>query len=250
MIKLAMEIPKAHLKEFSAVCDYDFAIAHYVLQDAEYARFYKTQREKGRYVILDNGFHELGHPLSNAEIIEAAKIINPNVIIAPDWLGKAKETLEAARELFSLLKKGTQPWNLGVVLQGENRIERFAMYDALKNITYLWCLPYRVNRVEWLYELADANVAPIRLHLLGMNEREEIQSLRTIGIVRDAERFGGLYIDTAKPIKWGMQNMLIDELPSTRNSGINALSLFNADLDHKRRAAAFYNVAYLRRLLA
>jgi hypothetical protein len=59
-MRLALEIPKVFLEQLSPLCDFDFALAHRVLEDADYASFYAKQAKAGRFVLLDNGMHELG----------------------------------------------------------------------------------------------------------------------------------------------------------------------------------------------
>src|SRR5262245_2551389 len=98
-----MEIPKSMLAKLSPLTDLDFALAHEVLADKAYAEFYASQAAAKRFVILDNGFHEKGHPLEPTELVEAAKRINASVVIAPDKIGHFSEGVKWFAELHEIL---------------------------------------------------------------------------------------------------------------------------------------------------
>lgn len=92
-MKLAMEIPFAHLEELSEVCDFDFALTHLVLElgpDHPYVKFYKKQSERGREVWLDNSTHEKAKSCTTEEILKAAEMIGATHVVAPevrrDWV--------------------------------------------------------------------------------------------------------------------------------------------------------------------
>jgi len=48
-VKIALEIPSMHLEEISKHTDFDFALAHVILdqgKDSRYVKFYRKQAEK------------------------------------------------------------------------------------------------------------------------------------------------------------------------------------------------------------
>src|SRR5690242_8773778 len=98
-MKLAMEIPQAHLEEFSRLTDVDFVLAHLVLTNKEYAEFYQDRSKAGRRVVLDNGMHETGKPLTVPELIEACRRVHPSVVIPPDEIGNAKFTYDGFEQM-------------------------------------------------------------------------------------------------------------------------------------------------------
>lgn len=92
-MKFAMEIPFAHLEELSEVCDFDFALAHLILElgpEHPYTKFYKKQSERGREVWLDNSTHEKSKSCTPEEILKAAEMIGATHVVAPevrnDWI--------------------------------------------------------------------------------------------------------------------------------------------------------------------
>jgi hypothetical protein len=59
------------------------ALAH-LCKDPEYVNNFRTIREEGGYVYLDNSQYELGYSLPIEKVLEAAFLINANCVILPD----------------------------------------------------------------------------------------------------------------------------------------------------------------------
>jgi hypothetical protein len=241
-----MEIPKDWLSLLSPVCDMDFCLAHLVLSDEYYRKFYKEQREKGRYVIMDNSMHELGHPMPPHELLEAVKRIEPSVVIAPDQLKQQRETLKWFFETLEVMP-GTQ--RIGAVIQGVTNAERAEFFMKVHKHCDMLCFPFRENRLEWFEDLVQKipnyTAWPPRLHLMGVNEFAEL------GAWRDAfEKFGVPHrrtsVDTGKPIKYGLQGKRFtgNEL-SLRGAG----RLENEKVDSSKILDVFYNILFLRKHL-
>ena len=244
-MKLSLEIPTAHLEELSPLTDADFALAHLVLNDKQYAAFYKEQRKAGRRVILDNGMHEMGKSLTVGEIIEAAKLINPTVVCPPDKLGDGPFTYTS----FSTMQKhpGFSPnWDLGLILQGPERFQRVAFFSQMSQYTNTLLLPFREPRTEWITELVQAMpphfVWPSYLHLLGMSTLEELQWFSAFGRVSKwpAKR---ITVDTGKPIKWALAGKKLDDVEQLRGGG---QLKHDAKMDLAQMNRALYNIAFLR----
>jgi len=246
-MRLALEIPLTHLEEFSKVTDVDFALAHMVLNDKVYAEFYSEQRKRQRRVILDNGMHELGKPLSVGEIIEAARRINPSVVCPPDKLGDAAFTYAGFDELR---KHASCIWDPMLIIQGETFADRIALFNHGRNHSNTLALPFREPRTTWLKELVAATPKqiawPRHLHLFGVNELNELNWFSRFceGLHWDA---AALTVDTGKPIKWAVARKRMDEVGSLRGGG---------PLDHtakltiEQRLTALFNIAYMRRHMA
>lgn len=247
-MKLMMEIPRAWLDPLSPLCDADFALAQLVLEDKYYADFYRKQSEAGRFVILDNGFHELGHPLSVPELVEAADRIKPSVVVAPDRLGDYRFGLLQFEEMRKALP---HEYGVGAVLCGTSPAERAEFFMKTMPYCNMLCLPFKENRFEWfcdlLIKIPKYIKWPPRIHLLGVNEFWELKAFRDkfddLGI--ESRRTS---VDTSKPIKFGIDRIRFDEKIGTlRGSG---------SLDEKTRKASsecmsdiLYNVAFLRKFL-
>lgn len=247
-MKLSLEIPKAHLEELSPLCDLDFALAHLVLNDKEYAQFYADQRKAGRRVVLDNGMHEMGKPLSVGELIEAAKRINPSVVCPPDKLNDGPFTYES----FHAMRKhpGYGHWDLGMILQGDIRQDRIAFFTDACKYSFTLFLPFRKPRMEWVLELVQALPAhfnwPPFMHLFGMSTFEELEWFSGFGR-RHNWPSSRIHMDTGKPIKWAIAGKKMSDLEVLRGGGQLDHS---AKLDVAQMNRALYNIALLRSHMA
>jgi len=182
---IAMEIPLKHMEELSPYCDFDFAIAHLVLKfgpNSHYVKFYKKQREDGRTVFLDNGFHELGYSLPLSELFKAAKMINPThfvaVEIAKDPVMTYAHVLEAGKEI----SRKKLPYKLIGSWQGSRKA-----LDRLEEMCDIVALPFRRPR--------HTVVTP------GNSGRYHFFGIRTLDELR---RTPPRSIDTSAPLKYAM----------------------------------------------
>lgn len=246
-MRLMMEVPKAWLKTLSPLMDGDFALAQLVLEDKYYAEFYADQVKSGRFVILDNGFHELGRPLTPPELLEAVTRINPSIVIAPDRLGDQRFGLE---QFFETLQIMPPEVGVGIVLHGVSPAERAEMFMKTMKHAKMLCLPFKEPRFEWFCDLLEKIPKyiqwPPRIHLLGVNELWELKAFRDkfddLGI--PARRTS---VDTSKPIKFGIAGKKIEAETVLR--GLGSLS----DLEKESKGDAIpnilYNIAFLRKYL-
>jgi hypothetical protein len=248
-MKLSLELPPLLLEEISPLLEVDFALAQHVLDSKTYADFYRRQRANSRYVILDNGFHELGHPLSIPELKEAAERIEPSVIVAPDWLGKPKETFDAFLDMYTSL--GSK-FRIGVVLAGSSSEERHRFFAATHRKASLLCLPFREPRFVWFKELVGAfgssnYVWPSKLHLLGVNTLHELTEFKDFfkKVNFPEERVS---VDTAKPIKWAMAGKRFYTEMNLRNAPFSSNDVPKIEkLTPTQKADLLYNIAFLRK---
>lgn len=246
-MRLGMEIPRFWLETLSPLMDYDFAIAHQVLEDEFYANFYREQAAKGRFVVLDNGFHELGHPLSAPELVAAADRIRPSVVIAPDRLGDMRFSLDSFDELRHILPP---EYGCGIVVQGVSPAERAELFMKTMKHAKMLCFPFREPRFEWFCDLLEKIPKyiqwPPRIHLLGVNELWELKAFREkfdeIGI--ESKR---VTIDTSKPVKFGVKGIRMSEDIVLR--GIGALSEVEKKAASTHIPDVLYNIAFLRKYL-
>ena len=243
-MNFGMEMPDCLLKEFSPLCDLEFALAHRVLEDEDYADHFLQAREVGREVILDNGFHELGRPVSSVELLEAAKRVDPSYVICPDFLHDPKKTYEATKEAAKVLG---DKYALAVVLVGNDPAERNAFITNCKGFASMLCLPFRAKRLSW-FETLDPFSLPGRVHLLGINTIEEIAAFKAHGNYS----FFQWSIDSSKPMKWGLMGKKIWTLNSLRGCPLKTpeMLLMTPDqINPLQKMWAAQNIAYLRRVV-
>lgn len=238
-MNLSMEIPTAYLKHFSPLCEVDFALAHRVLEDYEYAAFYYS-REPGRPLILDNSMHELGRPLSPPELVEAARRCSATWVVCPDRLGQPQYNFDQYKQMCRLFPTDA----LAVAMSGRDPAERAAYLSNVRQAGLL-CMPYREPRWEWFQENAQfIQRTWTRLHLFGVSEIDELVKWRP------AASWIRLSVDTAKPLKWGIERKRLSDLPSLRGAPLKADSFLDTrNLDCAQMEACLWNIAYLRTMM-
>lgn len=238
-MKLSMEIPIPHLRDLSPLCDIDFALAHLVLEDKEYAAFYREQTKKGREVILDNSFHELGVPLSPIELQQAALRIEPTVIVAPDRLGQPEWNWKQ----YAAAAKMLPAYPVGICVSGNSPQERNAYTSAALSRGCRWFFwPFKEPRLEWLTELWPLlRRYGVRHHFLGVSSLHEIKDVKLF--LQSHDYHIGSY-DTGKPIKFGIKCERFTENMPLRGGGY--LDLKNP-MGLEQMEATLWNIAFLRR---
>ena len=110
-MKAAFVSPVKHLEALPDTC-YHMVLAHLVREHEEYAGFYsisgRTSRGwepqimgsgKPHITILDNGAAE-DKLLSSVELIEVARLVQPNVLVVPDDMDSTENTVEMAKEFL------------------------------------------------------------------------------------------------------------------------------------------------------
>jgi hypothetical protein len=202
-IRLSMEVPVCRLQRLNVLADLDFALAHKVLEDPAYATYYRT-RVRGRKLILDNSVHELGTPLSPDLLLQAARCVNADFLIAPDNIENAPWTLQQYLRLRTWARSG-DPEIVGVIC-GDTLKQREELLDAMQ-WSGMVCLPFRKPRLEWWEELPRLHTHR-RIHLLGVSTLDELRSWTRIAHSYPDTEFS---VDTAKPIKAALLGRRLDD---------------------------------------
>lgn len=238
-MKLAAEIPTAHLEDLSPLFDFDFVIAH-KMADERYSQFYLERRKQGVMCILDNGFHELGQPMSWKALGAVFDRLTPDFLISPDRLGDPDWTLAQARQLALRIP----PTRLaGNVFGGPG--ERFKMANEYHVLGFgMVCFPYRKRQLSWFDDDDFRNCVEgfSHIHFLGAIDARETRLL--------AQYFPTSSIDTAKPIKWGIQGKYLNDIPSWHGGWPEYDSYADAKIDNQLATeCTLWNIAYLRKLM-
>ena len=242
-MKFALESPNNDIEWVQSLADFDFILAHQVLNNKVYADFYAASK---RFKILDNGLSENKVPCSIEDLVVAANVVKPHFVIPPDHIRDLPRTVKAfndAQEFFGFKK-------LLPVVQGVDYQEFVACANefaalgcktiAVPHRTYCdWEAPYE--------EMTNARVALVHspvfrkfswIHLLGMNSLEEFRYYKGLPNVRS--------VDTGVPWRCGAYGYQFgrDELPEKRPK-----------IDYQGatgylRDTVLYNIAYFRKLLS
>src|SRR5262245_44665464 len=121
LMKVAFELPYKHIKKLKNYQDYNFLLAHKVLDSPEYRNDYGVGGG-----VMDNSQYELGEPLEIRQLHLAYRMMNPDVVIAPDWLGDREKTVRSYKEAATLLEG-----EVAGVVQGENTLDMLKCYGEL-----------------------------------------------------------------------------------------------------------------------
>lgn len=228
--------------------DFDFALAHLVLEHKDYAEHYAESAKRGRIVLLDNSMHENGHSLSVVELAEACKRIEPSFVIAPDRIGDMKFTYEGFKALRDELPRRFLRTKLAICIQGESHEQRCALFEATAKHASMICFPFREPRLHWFEQLASSIPQYVRwppyLHLLGISSLEEL--------VRWNSRLDALQwprhrtsVDSNKPLRFAYNGTRMSETLELRGATWPKEMAWLPDVER----TALFNIAFTRRFL-
>lgn len=242
-----MAVPTVMLDEVSPLCDFEFILAQHS-NDVKYVEYYKASK---RRKLMDNGFHEMGRPLSSPELVDACKIFEPDFVVAPDWLGDPNATFKAFEEMKRILPPDLKT-RLAVVLCGRDPGERAQFFENVRRSCSMLCFPFKEDRLTWFNELMQRTPKyipwPPYIHLLGCSSLEEFVAWRNLAF-QHGLNYERISADTCKPIKFGMAKEHITADTTLRGKSGWPTDPIKAKPTQEQLQAIYYNVAFMRRFL-
>lgn len=170
------------------------------VKNEKYREFYKKRREKGDFLILDNGAYE--DTLANEErLCEAINYYRPNVVVLPDlYLGAWEESLKLSTNFAQKFEdEPDRYWEWMFVPQAEPKDEngwKKALYQGILNISPAWIGLSRnlvadkrgtifnnlLDRARWC-DILTRSPRAFKVHALGMQAGclEELWALKHAG---------------------------------------------------------------------
>jgi hypothetical protein len=137
-IKICVITPISHLAEYGSLGEMDMSLTHMIIENPKgaYVRYCREQREKGRFVILDNSAFEMeqqGKGLDPDPVLDAALLIDPSEVIATDVLFQGEATVASTKYFIERMKaRGVLgKYQVMAVPQGRNMEE---WWDCLEKI--------------------------------------------------------------------------------------------------------------------
>lgn len=88
---ISHEVPIDLLERSKCFNDYDYCLLHLTYEHPEYREFY---RNSNRRVLLDNSLFELGDALTNQQLADGVRDINPTWYVIPDCLNDKNTTID------------------------------------------------------------------------------------------------------------------------------------------------------------
>jgi hypothetical protein len=215
---LALELPDALLDRLSPLADFDWILAHKVI-DTSYLTYIHHYKKSTNYKVLDNSVNELLEPVSLEYMVKAAEKIDPDIIVAPDWLLDREKTLE----YLDKCEKIFPPDKILPVIQGKNLQECVECMGTILGKRYAsFAVPFDLTctRHDSLEKMAEARysfidsietIVPnhVKIHLLGLTLPSEIDRY-----TEDWSNHKHVFsLDTGSPILHGLSHILLEEGP-------------------------------------
>jgi len=140
-IKICVITPISHLETFSSLGEMDMVLSHLVLQDptGPYVQYYKKQKEKGRFILMDCSAFELeqqGKGLEPDPVLDACEIVGVSEVIATDCLFDGPATIESTKRFVERMRERgvLGKYQVMAVVQGKTQEEWWNCFEKLIRI--------------------------------------------------------------------------------------------------------------------
>lgn len=206
-MKAAIVSPVEYLRDVQPFSQYHLILTHMVLHSPKYQRFYRERSEAGDYIILDNGAVEKkGSSVPMRDIVTAAILTRPSVVVLPDFLFDGERTLD---ELENALRSPQFKWlyracpnvKIAAVAQGldeEEWVESFHILNELQGLDVIGIPKVTGHTFGARWKALDriAKHAKKPCHLLGFWHESTLEDLQHEASFPFAQG-----VDTPKPIR-------------------------------------------------
>ena len=134
MIKISHETPLCLLEDSEKFNDYDYCLPHLLDEEPGYEKYFREAKAKGRYIIMDNSLHELGHAYDTERLLYWISELEPNEFIVPDVWENRDQSVVNAR----YWKQIQMPENTTkvAVVQATTLHEASTCYQTYKDLGY------------------------------------------------------------------------------------------------------------------
>lgn len=218
MTQVALMAPTTLLSHVQPLSKYHLVLAYKVIYDAKYQKYCKERSKAGDYVILDNGAVEKGgRSIPMKDIVLAAVLTKPSLIVLPDFLFDSRRTLnETENALRSphmrFLKRVHPDVKICTIVQGVDErdwLECFHILNDPNNGIDVLGIPKITgqvfgSRLNVLKKIAKRVKKPC--HLFGVWWKT---TLDEIGQEGQFDFVQG--IDTPKPVRLAVYGMKLEE---------------------------------------
>ena len=134
MVKVSHETPLCLLDDSIHFNDYDYALPHLFDEEPEYLEYFRRAKAAGRYIIMDNSLHELGHAYSTERLMYWVNELEPNEFIVPDvWEDKTASIVNARSWANVIMPENTTKV---AVVQAQTLHEAFECTQTYKDLGY------------------------------------------------------------------------------------------------------------------
>lgn len=133
MIKISHEVPISLFEYNTEWSDYDYCLPIFVDKYPEYRQYFLDQRERDRFIIMDNSLFE-GYSHTTQDLLEKIDLIKPDIFIVPDEWNDSTITAKNAKHWLQY--KMPMRTKLMVVLQGKTVSDIHLLYQQCVDLGY------------------------------------------------------------------------------------------------------------------
>ena len=231
-MKVSHEVPLSLLEMSKSFNDYDYCLPHLLDKYEKYLEYYQKSKAIGRYIIMDNSLHELGHAYDTDRLMYWIKELCPNEFIVPDVWEDMEASIKNATEWSEIeLPKNTLKVAVIQAKSIEEAKECYLKYKSLgyKKIAFSYGAAYykehfshssqavatAVGRVYVIHTLHKEGIIKNtdNVHLLGCAVPQEFVHYKNMPFITT--------IDTSNPIMAAIEGIAykpygLDQKPKTK----------------------------------
>lgn len=207
-MKAALVSPTSLLEQVQPFSDYHLILTYKVIYSRRYQAFYAARSKAGDYIILDNGAVEKGgRSVPLRDIVLAAVLTKPNVVVLPDYLFDSHRTLDELENALRspqlrFLRKVLPNIQLCAVIQGldqDDWLECFGILNDPRNGIDALGIPKVTGQIfghRWVVLEKIQKKVKKTCHLFGVWWQDSLDD-----ITREAQFPFVEGVDTPKPIR-------------------------------------------------
>ncbi len=217
-MKVALVSPTSLLEHVGPFSDYHLILTHKVIYERRYQDFYARRSKAGDYIILDNGAVEKGgRSVPLKDIVLAAVLTKPTVVVLPDYLFDSDRTLDELEDALRspqlrFMRRVLPEVQLCAVVQGVDQddwLECFRILNDPRNGIDALGIPKVTGQLfghRWkALEKVQRRVRKT-CHLFGVWWQDSLEDIRYESQFNFVEG-----VDTPKPIRLAAYGLSLDD---------------------------------------
>ena len=256
-MKINHEVPRALLTLSEQFNNYDFVLPHLLDEDDEYKQYFIEAKRKGRYLIMDNSLHELGHAYDSKRLLYWIEQLEPDEFIVPDVWEDMHQTCRSAKEW----KQYTYPscTTLVAVVQANSYGNAVECYFNLEGLGYKkLAFSYGANYYNDIFEHENKDLGKAmgrsgvihkmyesgiikddsRIHLLGCAIPQEFKYYKGFNFIKS--------IDTSNPVMAALEGIKYDDFGLEEKPKANMNDHFDITIDNVNLELLEHNIKTFR----
>ena len=216
-MKAALISPTEFLSDVQPCSNYHLVLTHKVIFDYRYQEFYRERSKRGDYIILDNSAAEKrGRSVPLKDVVLAAVLIKPKVVVLPDYLFDSDRTLDELENALRspqlrFLRRVIPDIKLCAVVQGidpDDWLECFSILNDRNNGIDILGIPKVTGQLFGSRQAALQRIAKRvkkQCHLFGFWWKDTLDDLAL-----ETQYDFVIGIDTPKPVRLAVAGLGLD----------------------------------------